>query len=79
MKRTKTGEIVNKIDEKTSKVRVIRRMVHPLYKKVVKVSKLYLVHNPDNLGDIGQKVVIVETRPISKMKSWRIKGLVEKK
>ena len=58
--------------DKTVVVLVERRVMHPIYKKFVRKSKKYHAHDEDNRHKIGDKVRIVECRPISKSKTWRI-------
>jgi small subunit ribosomal protein S17 len=65
--------------EKTVKVRVTRRMLHPLYKKFLTRYEDYLAHDEKNEYKDGDKVVIIESRPLSKMKRWRVQKLVERK
>lgn len=74
---TKVGFIVKKADAFTATVNIEVRILHPKYKKIVKRSKKYLVHNPLNRGEVGDKVVIVECRPVSKRKKWRLKSVVK--
>lgn len=72
------GKVVATKMEKTAVVEVERYRVHPLYKKRMKVKKKYHVH--DELGvKVGDKVVFVETKPISKTKKWRIIEKLEAK
>ena len=56
----------------TAKVAVARYVQHPKYKKFIKQVKIYLVHDPKNTASVGDKVVIRETRPISKRKNFVI-------
>lgn len=65
--------------DKTVKVRVTRRMLHPLYKKFLTRHAHYLVHDEKNEYREGDKVVIIESRPLSKLKRWRVQKLVERK
>lgn len=74
--RTKRKEVIgvvvaNKM-EKTVTVKVTRKMRHPLYQKVIERSKKYYAHDETNALDIGQKVRLAETRPLSKLKRWRV-------
>lgn len=71
-KRILQGTVVSDKADKTVVVRVERRFTHPLYKKTVRVSKRYSAHDPENSHKEGDKVRIVETRPISKRKKWQI-------
>jgi small subunit ribosomal protein S17 len=64
--------------EKTAVVSVERTTRHPLYGKIVRVTKKYKIHDPENACGIGDKVRIMETRPISKDKRWRLVEILEK-
>ena len=64
---------------KTVVVAVETRKVHPLYKKAIRVSKKYKAHDENNACKIGDKVKIVETRPLSKEKRWRVTEIISKK
>ncbi len=68
-----TGTVVKTAMKDTATVRVDRYVKHPKYKKYRVLSKKYLVHNPGNTVQVGDKVTIVATRPISKMKRFAIK------
>ena len=71
-KRILSGKVVKKSGDKTVSVLVTRQTTHPLYKKIIRVSKKYLAHNADNNIAVGEKVKIQETKPLSKNKSWEI-------
>ncbi len=71
-KRQLTGVVVSSKMMLTAVVEVTRLKEHPLYHKYYKTSKRYKAHNPDNKFQAGDKVIIEETRPISKDKSWLI-------
>src|SRR5687768_13915619 len=73
-KRVLTGTIVSDKTDKTVVVRVERRVKHPLYGKIIKRSKKYHAHDEGNEYKEGQVVQIEETRPISKLKTWRVLG-----
>lgn len=66
------GEVVSVTSEKTAKVRVERKMTHPLYKKIVKSHKHYLVNNDKADIKVGDNVYIVEGKPSSKKKTFNI-------
>jgi small subunit ribosomal protein S17 len=66
------GVVVSDKANKTITVLVERRVMHPVYKKFVKRSKKYHAHDEDNRCKVGDKVRIVECRPISKSKTWRV-------
>jgi small subunit ribosomal protein S17 len=71
-KRILTGIIVSDKTEKTVVVKVERRVKHPLYGKIIKRSKKYHAHDEGNEFREGETVRIEETRPISKLKTWRV-------
>ena len=71
-KRILTGKVIKKSGDKTISVLVTRQTTHPVYKKIIRVSKKYLVHDSDNKIIVGDSVRIQETRPISKNKSWEV-------
>jgi len=71
-KRILKGTVVSDKTDKTVVVSVERRYTHPLYKKVVRRSKKYQAHDEANACKIGDKVSIIEGRPISKNKRWYV-------
>ena len=71
-KRILTGKVVKKSGNKTISVLVTRQTTHPVYKKIIRVSKKYLAHDADNTIAVGENVKIQETKPLSKTKSWEI-------
>lgn len=71
-KKVKEGVVVSAKMNKTAVVNVERTIAHPRYKKVVKVGKKYYAHNEKRDLKVGQRVRIIETRPISKLKRWMI-------
>ncbi|MDW7759308.1 MAG: 30S ribosomal protein S17 [Acidobacteriota bacterium] len=75
-KTTKIGTVIGKTMKKTVKVQVVRQVRHPLYKKSVKLRTSFLVHDEFEKCNIGDVVRIVETRPISKKKHWRVMNIV---
>jgi small subunit ribosomal protein S17 len=78
-RKTMLGFVVSNKMDKTVVVAVETRKVHPLYKKAIKRTKKYKVHDENNACEIGNKVKIVETRPLSKEKRWRVAEIVSKK
>ncbi|MBA2666770.1 MAG: 30S ribosomal protein S17 [Trueperaceae bacterium] len=78
MKKVLQGRVSSDKADKTVTVVVERRMKHPLYGKVVTVSKKYLAHDEDNTYDEGDLVEIVAARPISRRKRFVVTRLVEK-
>ncbi len=71
-KRILSGKVVKKSGDKTVSVLVTRQTTHPIYKKIIRVSKKYLAHDADNAIAVGENVKIQETKPLSKNKSWEI-------
>ncbi|HHX73594.1 MAG TPA: 30S ribosomal protein S17 [Firmicutes bacterium] len=77
-RKTRIGWVVSDKMDKTAVVKVERTTRHPLYGKTIRVSKKYKVHDPENACSIGDKVKIMETRPLSKDKRWRLVEIIEK-
>ena len=77
-RKTRVGEVVSHTSDKTVTVVVERRFSHPLYGKGVGRSKKYHAHDEKNEYKAGDVVLIMETRPLSKTKRWRVIGLVER-
>ena len=71
-KRILSGKVIKKSSDKTVSVLVTRQTTHPIYKKIIRVSKKYLAHDADNTIVVGENVKIQETKPLSKNKSWEI-------
>ena len=76
-KRILQGTVVSDKGDKTVVVKVERRVKHPLYGKIIRLSKKYHAHDEDNAFSEGQVVRIEETRPISKTKTWRVLDKVD--
>lgn len=72
----KTGIVISNKQDKTITVAVQRRVSHTKYSKVINISKNYMAADPDSVCKIGDRVVITETRPISKNKRWTLKSLI---
>lgn len=70
--RTLTGEVVSDKMTKTVVVSVVRVKRHPIYKKSYKITKRYKAHDEKGEYKVGDKVIIEETRPISKDKRWKV-------
>lgn len=77
LKRTLVGKVVSDKMDKTVSVLVERRVKHPLYGKIIRLSKKYLAHDETNQAKVGDIVEIQENRPISKRKSWVLSKVVE--
>ncbi len=71
------GTVVGNRMDKSVMVLVERLTKHKIYKKYVKRRSKYMVHDPKNMCDVGDKVRIVETRPISKRKRWRVLDIIK--
>jgi small subunit ribosomal protein S17 len=71
-RKVREGLVVSSKMAKTVVVAVETRKVHPLYKKAIRLTKKYKAHDENNACKIGDKVKIVETRPLSKEKRWRV-------
>jgi small subunit ribosomal protein S17 len=77
-RKTRVGVVVSDKMNCTAVVEITRRVLHPKYKKYVKRSKRYHVHDAENTCRVGDRVMIEETRPLSKLKRWRLKEVIEK-
>ena len=77
-KKQLAGLVVSDSMNKTVVVETSRKFPHPVYKKYIKRSKKYYAHDPENKCEKGDKVLIVESKPLSKLKRWRIKEVTEK-
>lgn len=71
-RKVRIGTVVSDKQDKTLVVAVKRNALHPLYKKVVKSTSKYYVHDEKNEAKVGDVVEIMETRPLSKLKRWRL-------
>ena len=78
LRKTRTGTVVSDKMDKTVVVAVIDSVKHPLYKKIVKRTVKFKAHDEQNSCGIGDKVLIMETRPLSKEKNWRVVEILEK-
>lgn len=78
MKRQLIGTVVSDKMDKTAVVQVERLVKHPLYKKYVRRRNKFSAHDADNRCGIGDKVLITESRPISRNKRWRVTEVIEK-
>lgn len=77
-RKVREGVVTGAAMEKTIVVEVKRLERHPLYKRVVRTSKKYKVHDEQSECGVGDRVRIAETRPLSKTKRWRLVSVVEK-
>jgi small subunit ribosomal protein S17 len=78
IKREVSGTVVSNKMDKTVVVQVERLVKHPMYKKYIRRRNKFRAHDKDNVCQIGDRVTIIETRPLSKTKRWRVSQIVEK-
>jgi len=78
LRKVRTGTVVSDRQEKTIVVRVDRRAAHRRYGKVLTHSKRYYAHDENNEARVGDRVEIMETRPLSKLKRWRLLSVVQR-
>ena len=78
LRKTRVGKVVSDKMDKTVVVSIQDNVKHPLYKKIIKRSVKFKAHDEKNECGIGDRVMIMETRPISKDKKWRVVQIIEK-
>jgi len=78
LRKVRYGKVVSDKMDKTIVVAVETKKRHPLYKKTMIITKKYKVHDENNEAKVGDTVVIMETRPLSKEKRWRLVEITEK-
>ncbi len=78
LRKTRTGKVVSDKMDKTIVVAVVDNVKHPLYKKIVKRTYKLKAHDEKNECHIGDRVKVMETRPLSKDKRWRLVEIIEK-
>jgi small subunit ribosomal protein S17 len=78
IRKTRTGTVVSNKMQKSIVVAIERRVAHPIYKKYFKKTTTLMAHDEKNECSIGDVVKIMETRPLSKRKTWRLVEIVEK-
>lgn len=77
-RKVRQGVVVSTAGEKTCVVQIQERKKHPLYGKMITQTKKLHAHDEENTCGVGDTVVIMETRPLSKMKRWRLVEIVER-
>ena len=77
-RKTRTGQVISSSMSKTIVVRTVTRVPHPKFGKIVKQMKKFYAHDEQNLAKTGDTVRIMETRPLSKLKRWRLVEVVQK-
>ncbi len=75
-RKIRTGTVVSNRMEKTVTVAIVRSYQHPLYKKVVRSTKKILAHDEQNNCKVGDVIQVIETRPLSKRKRWRVQSVI---
>ncbi len=78
LRKTRTGRVVSNKMDKTVVVAIEDNVKHPLYNKIVKKTVKFKAHDEDNACNIGDRVLIMETRPLSKDKRWRVVEIITK-
>ena len=78
LRKTRVGMVVRDKMDKTVVVSIADNVRHPLYKKIIKRTIKLKAHDETNMCGIGDKVMVMETRPLSKDKRWRVVEIVEK-
>jgi small subunit ribosomal protein S17 len=77
LRKTRTGKVVSNKMDKTIVVAIVDNVKHPLYNKIVKRTYKLKAHDEENVCNIGDTVKVMETRPLSKDKRWRLVEVVE--
>jgi small subunit ribosomal protein S17 len=77
-RKTRTGQVVSSAMDKTIIVRTVTRVPHPRFGKIVKQMKKFYAHDEENKAKTGDTVRIMETRPLSKLKRWRLVEVLQK-
>ena len=78
LRKTRVGRVVSDKMNKTIVVAIEDNVKHPLYGKIIKTTVKFKAHDENNECNIGDKVMIMETRPLSKDKNWRLVKIIEK-
>lgn len=78
LRKTRVGKVVSDKMDKTVVVAIVDNVKHPLYKKIIKRTVKLKAHDENNQCRIGDRVEVMETRPLSKDKRWRVTNILEK-
>ena len=78
LRKTRQGVVVSASGEKTCVIKIEEKKQHPVYKKMMTTSKKLHAHDEKNEAEVGDTVLVMETRPMSKLKHWRLLKIVEK-
>ena len=76
LRKTRVGVVTSTKMDKTIVVEYVARVPHPKFKKIVKKSKKFYAHDEDSKAKVGDKVRIIETRPLSKLKRWQLVDII---
>ncbi len=76
-RKIRTGVVISNKMDKTVVVEVSRTVLHPVYKKFIRRRKRFMAHDEENRCNIGDQVMIVETKPLSRHKNWRVRKIVK--
>lgn len=77
-RKARIGIVINNKMQKTVSVAVEQQLRHPIYQKTIAQTKTYLAHDEKNECQVGDKVKLMETRPLSKRKCWRVAEIIER-
>ena len=77
-RKTRIGKVVSNKMDKSIIVAIERKVMHPIYKKYFKKTTKFMAHDQNNIANIGDLVKIMETRPLSARKRWRLVEIIEK-
>lgn len=77
-RKIRQGKVVSDKMDKSVTVTIERQFAHPIYKKIIKKTSKFMAHDERNECQVGDTVKIVETRPLSKRKRWKVLEIVEK-
>ena len=78
IRKTQEGKVVRNAMDKSVVVAVVMQKKHPQYGKYIRRTKRYMAHDEANQCQVGDRVLLVETRPLSKRKRWRVRSILEK-
>jgi len=78
LRKTRVGKVISIKMDKTVVVAIEDNVKHPLYGKIIKSTKKLHVHDENNECGVGDKIEVMETRPLSKTKRWRLVSIIEK-
>jgi len=78
LRKERIGVVVSNSMNKSVAVEVERKMKHPKYGKFIKLTKKFIAHDEQNTCNVGDTVKIMETRPLSKTKNWRLVEIIER-